>query len=120
MNQSNDRCQTCSGTGEAATENGVVDCPDCGGAGQLPTRGVRVQWRAADIQRTIGRGRTVENEHVKWLLDELHVARGALTEVIALSHDARDEDNISKKIRFIANRALGLYEVARVNPSADS
>ena len=111
MSNTNKRCETCRGTGEAATEYGIADCPDCGGSGDLPSRNVRVGWLAADIERSLARGRPVDTEHVRWLLDELRLARAALTEVIALAHDTRDEDNISRKIRFTANRALGLYDV---------
>ncbi len=106
-----EQCQSCLGTGEAATDYGVVDCPDCGGAGTLPPRSVQVKWRAADIERSLEAGRAIEPQHVKWLLAELRASRGALTEIIALSHDAQDEDQIGLRIRFIANRALGLYEV---------
>ncbi len=111
------RCQTCLGSGEAATDYGIVDCPDCGGAGTLPSRAVRTRWRAADLQRALEAGKPIEPQHVRWLLDELRSARGALTEIIALCHDVNDPDNISMKIRFTANRALGLYEV---RPNYDS
>jgi len=55
--------------------------------------------------------RSVDPEHVRWLLAELRTARSALTEIIALAHDSEDRDGIALKIRFLANRALGLYEV---------
>lgn len=99
------------GTGEAPTDYGVVDCPDCGGAGVLPTRGVLVEWRARDIERALNADRAVSAEDVRWLVAELRAARTSLTEIIALAHDANDPDSIAVKIRFAANRALGIYEV---------
>jgi hypothetical protein len=51
---------------------------------------------------------------VRWLLAELRSARSALHEIIALAHDSLDQDAIGLKIRFTANRALGLYEVKPV------
>jgi hypothetical protein len=72
---------------------------------------VRVEWRARDIERAVQAGETVEGTHVRWLLAELREARSALTEIIALAHDSADQDAIGLKIRFTANRALGLYDV---------
>jgi hypothetical protein len=104
-------CQSCFGSGEAATDFGVVDCPDCGGAGFLPSKNVLIDWRARDIEQALARGRAAEASDVHFLLSELRSARKALTEIIALAHDAQDPDLIAQRIRFAANRALGLYEV---------
>ena len=111
------RCASCFGTGEAPSDYGIVDCPDCGGAGYLPTKNVLVEWRARDIERAVERGATAEAADVRWLLTELRSARAALTEIIALAHDAQDPDAIALRIRFAANRALGVYEVV---PAADA
>ena len=54
---------------------------------------------------------TLENDDARWLVSELRAARGALTEIIALAHDINDPDAISQRIRFVANRALGLYQI---------
>lgn len=105
-----ERCKTCMGSGEAATEYGVMDCPDCGGFGTLPPRSERTAWRVSDIERAIQAGRAIEAEHVRWALNELRQARGALREIIALAHDTGDDDSIGLRIRFTANRALGLYD----------
>jgi hypothetical protein len=35
-----------------------------------------------------------------------------LTEVITLADDATDSESMTVRIRFAANRALGLYEVS--------
>ena len=105
-------CMSCYGTGEAATSGGPSDCPDCGGAGVLPTRGVLIEWRARDVERAHGSGDDEAATHVRWLLAELRSARRALNEIIALAHDLDDDrDRIAQRIRFAANRALGTYDV---------
>jgi hypothetical protein len=107
------RCESCLGTGETPTDYGVVDCPDCGGSGVLPTRNVLVEWRVRDIERALTNERPISPEDLRWLMAELRNARSALTDIIALAHDANDPDSIALKIRFAANRALGMYEVTR-------
>ena len=102
---------TCFGTGEAATNTGPSDCPDCGGSGVLPSRGVLVEWRARDVERAYAKGDDESAMHVRWLLAELRNARRALNEIIALAHDVDDKDRIAQRIRFVANRALGTYEL---------
>jgi hypothetical protein len=104
-------CMTCYGTGEAPTNVGPADCPDCGGSGILPSRGVLVEWRARDVERAHARGDDESAVHVRWLLAELRSARRALNEIIALAHDVDDQDRIAQRIRFVANRALGTYEI---------
>ena len=113
------RCGSCFGTGEAPSDYGIRDCPDCGGAGHLPTKNVLIDWRARDIERAVERGASAEPADVRWLLAELRSARRALTEIIALAHDAQDPDAIALRIRFAANRALGVYEV-EPEPDGDS
>jgi hypothetical protein len=103
------------GSGEMPSDFGVVDCPDCGGGGILPPEGVRIEWRAADILRAAQGDKPVAPEHARWLFEELRKARVALTEIIALAHDAPADDSIALKIRFAANRALGLYEFKRID-----
>jgi hypothetical protein len=68
---------------------------------------VLVEWRTRDIERALLAGNTAAAPDAQWLIDELRKARGALTEIISLAHDG--EDAVSGKIRFAANRALGLY-----------
>lgn len=101
-------------TGEMPSDYGIVDCPDCGGAGTLPPEGVRIEWRAADILREAQTGAKIDAEHARWLVNELKKARVALLEIIALAHDAPHDDSIALGIRFAANRALGLYEFRRL------
>ena len=104
-------CQSCMGSGEAASDFGPVDCADCGGAGFLPSKSVLVDWRSRDIEHALARGREVREADVRFLLSELRAARAALIDVVALAHDAQDPDAIAPRIRFTANRALGLYEI---------
>lgn len=113
------KCQSCLGSGDWPTDYGTVDCPECGGSGILPSRNVLVDWRSRDIERAVGVGRSASAEDVTWLLAELRSARAALTEIIALAHDADDADGIGVRIRFAANRALGLYET-RAMPATSS
>lgn len=89
-----------------------MDCPDCGGAGHLPSRSVLIDWRSRDLERALASGRSPGPADVTWLLAELRIARAALTDIVALAHDVEDETSIAVRIRFAANRALGLYEPA--------
>ena len=114
------RCVSCLGSGEAPSDYGIVDCPDCGGAGYLPTKNVLVEWRARDIERAVERGNSAAEADVRWLLTELRNARAALTEIIALAHDAQDPDAIAQRIRFAAIRALGVYESAPASAGSDA
>ena len=106
------KCVSCNGTGEMVRESGPVDCPDCGGTGQLPSRGTLVEWRARDIDRAANAGRAPTVEDARWLVSELRTARQALTQIISLAHDIDDTDAIAVRIRFAANKALGLYDTA--------
>lgn len=104
-------CSSCNGSGEVPTDYGSVDCPDCGGAGFLPSHHVLVDWRTRDLERSLGRGNQPEAADVLWMLAELRRARAALTEVVSLAHDIDDASPIGSRIRFVANRALGLWDV---------
>jgi hypothetical protein len=103
-------CATCHGTGEMPTEFGPADCPDCGGAGFLPSAAVLVDWRARDIERALSSSTPPDAADVRWLLAQVRVARTALTEIVALAHDVQDPDSIAVRIRITAHRALGMHE----------
>jgi hypothetical protein len=75
---------------------------------------VLIDWRSRDLERAISRGTTPEAADLRWLLAEMRHARAALTEIIALAHDIADDDAIGQRVRFVANRALGLYEVGQL------
>lgn len=100
---------SCAGSGELPTDYGLRDCPDCGGSGQLPSRAVLTDWRARDLQRRLASEHTIGQADAAWLLDELASARTALTAIIALAHDVRDEDQLALRIRMVASEAIGLY-----------
>lgn len=104
-------CSSCLGSGEMPSDYGSADCPDCGGAGYLPSRHVLTDWRARDIERSLARRDSQEVEDLKWTVAEMRIARAALVEIVALAHDVQDNDVIAQRIRFVANRALGLYEI---------
>jgi hypothetical protein len=105
-----EQCKSCHGSGELGSEFGPGKCPDCGGAGYLPSPHVLVEWRARDIERAhAGAGGSTGGD-VRWLLAELRRSRDALTEIAALALEL-DENPISSRIRFAANQALRLYEV---------
>jgi len=114
------KCESCFGSGALPTDFGMVDCPDCGGAGSLPSKAVLVEWRTRDIERALIAGQPPAPVDVRWLIDELRLARSALTDVISLAHDATDPESIAVKIRFAANRALGLYATSSEHDLARS
>jgi DNA-directed RNA polymerase subunit RPC12/RpoP len=105
------RCVSCWGTGEHPSDLGSVDCPDCGGSGLLPSRAVLIDWRSRDIERAHAGDDSALAADLRWLIAELRAARSALGEIIALAHDVDDDDRIAQRIRFVANRALGTYDV---------
>jgi hypothetical protein len=84
----------------------------------LPARNVLVDWRARDIERAAALGQALQAADVRWLVAELRTARAALLEVVALAHDVTDPDGIAQRIRYAANRALGLYEVTSLGTPA--
>ena len=101
-------CETCYGEGQIPTDEGLASCPDCGGAGTLPSPDTHVEWRLREIERAFGSGVTEVAEAVRWLAFELRRARGALTEIITVS-DELQETPERARLRFVANRALSLY-----------
>jgi hypothetical protein len=106
-----EQCQSCLGSGEVGSEFGPGSCPDCGGAGFLPSPYVLVEWRARDIELGNGTGAHSSARDIRWLLAELRRARSALTEINSLANELDDDGGISTRIRFTANQALRLYDV---------
>jgi hypothetical protein len=105
-----DKCGTCYGEGRLPTDEGMVECPDCGGAGTLPPKETLIEWRLRQIESVHElRGDDTAND-VRWLAFELRRARAALTELLSLAEELGDA-GAGPRIRFVANRALGLYEV---------
>jgi hypothetical protein len=105
------RCQSCQGTGEVGSDFGPASCPDCGGAGYLPSPHALVEWRARDIELAHANGTTAVARDVRFLLAELRRARDALTEISALSHELDDANPVAARLRYTVNQALRLYEI---------
>ena len=78
-----------------------------------------MEWRASDIERAYAGSREAVSSDVRWLLTELRTARNALNEIVALAHDVTDENAIALRIRFVANRALGLYSATHSAPISE-
>jgi hypothetical protein len=112
------KCSSCHGVGEVGSEAGPVACPDCGGAGMLPSRATLIEWRARDIERSHSSTEAQSSIDIRWLVSEVRRARAALTDVVALAHEL-DDQPLASSIRLVANDALGLYEPIS-QPSRDS
>lgn len=104
------KCASCYGQGEVPTDLGSLACPDCGGTGVLPPHDVLVEWRLRAIEKAHGEPPGETAQDVRWLAFELRRSRAALVQVLALGHDLSDEDPIARRIRFVANEALGVYQ----------
>lgn len=100
-------CEGCMGTGEYASDFGVVDCPDCGGAGYVPSRKRVIERRLRELERANDGGLKIKSADVKWLLAELKRSRDALQKVAALAHDAAQDPQIGTQIEVLVDAALG-------------
>jgi len=107
------KCETCYGEGRVPTDEGLVLCPDCGGAGQLPHHDTLVEWRLREIERVHGSSGGEAAQDIEWLAFELRRAREALRELLALT-DEIAENETRLRMRFLASRTLGLYEIVPV------
>jgi hypothetical protein len=76
----------------------------------LPHHDTLVEWRLREIERAHGSRDDEVAKDIKWLAFELRRSREALTELLALTEEV-DEPAVLTRMRFIANRALGLYSV---------
>jgi len=79
----------------------------------LPHPYTLVEWRLREIEQRHGSQSSETAKAMQWLAFELRRAREALTELLALS-DELDESPARSRMRFIANRALSLYDVTAV------
>ena len=102
-------CLTCYGSGETSTGMGLCACPDCGGTGSLPPRDVLVEWRLRAIEKSYSQLQSDASTDVAWLAFELRRARDVLLKIMALAQDDAGGAEL-KRIRFLANDALGTYD----------
>ena len=103
-------CGTCYGDGLLPTDQGPVDCPDCGGAGALPSPGTLTEWRLRQIESVHAQRSGEAASDIRWLAFELRCARDALTEILTLADEVKDSA-AAARIRFVANRAVRMYEI---------
>jgi hypothetical protein len=111
------RCETCYGSGEIPTDEGLITCPDCGGTGTLASPATLVEWRLRAIERAHDGRSDDAAMDARWLAFEVRRARGALTELIAIIDDL-DDTPVRTRMLFVANEALHLYQPVRVRPAA--
>jgi len=104
------RCATCHGAGEIGTDNGPTVCPDCFGEGRQLDSLERTEWRLRDIERA----NQAPSEHaveIRWLVFELRRTREALLQILSRCQDDAAAGGLAQELQFLANRALGLYEI---------
>jgi hypothetical protein len=100
-------CEGCMGTGEYASDYGMVDCPDCSGAGFVPSRKRVTERRLRELERAHEGGLKLTPIDIKWLIAELKRSREVLQKVVALAHDAGTDPAIATRIEVMAETALG-------------
>jgi hypothetical protein len=105
-----ERCASCHGAGEIGTDNGPSVCPDCFGEGRQMDSLERTEWRLRDIERAHQAPSEVAVE-VRWLIFELRRTREALLQILSRCQDDSATEGLAAEIQFLANRALGLYEI---------
>ncbi len=111
MNEREDRCATCYGSGELVTDQGALVCPDCFGDGKSLGRGAKIEWRLRELDRVYAGGTRDADADVKWLLHEVRSCRDALVRILTLCGDAAEDDELAQRIKFLANQSLGIYAV---------
>ena len=105
------QCTTCHGTGDIGTDNGPAVCHDCFGEGRQLDSLERTEWRLRDIERAHQGTTLVADSEIRWLVFELRRTREALLHILSRSQDENAPDGLGAEVQFLANRALGLYEI---------
>ncbi len=97
-----------------------MDCPDCGGAGTLPSHGTLIEWRLRQIESAHAQRSDEAARDIRWLAFEMRRARDALTEILTLA-DELEDSAAAARIRFVANRTVRMYEItpAGADPSPE-
>jgi len=107
-------CASCFGKGTQFRDMGPEPCPDCCGLGKLPSASVLRERRLRELEK-IYEGRTEQSQDVRWLISEVRRSHHALIQILGASLDAAEDDDVAKKIAFLANDVLGLYRPRPVN-----
>ena len=106
-----EKCATCQGQGEVSGITGPVDCPDCGGLGQLPSALTLTERRLRELEGAYARqGGQVELD-IRWLVDQVRRSRHVLVQILAAGQDAEPQDALASRVHFLANGVLGMYPV---------
>lgn len=108
------------GTGEYPSDYGVVDCPDCGGAGYVLSRKLVIERRLREMERAHDGGLKLKSNDIRWLLTEFKRSRDALRKVAALAHDASQDATVATQIEVVAETALGEVNRRRVDDGSDA
>jgi hypothetical protein len=105
------KCSTCYGAGEIGSEFGPQVCPDCAGLGSQIDPSVLIERRLRDIEGLKLESQPLHETDVRWLVFEVRRSRDALVRILSRLQDAEDDDVMAKEAKFIANQALGFYDV---------
>lgn len=108
MAEDKEKCATCYGEGCVSSERGPKDCPDCLGMGMLPSATVLTERRLRELEKSYSERGGEEGRDVGWLVGEVRRAHHVLLQILAASQDA-DEDDTSKRIKYLANDVLAIY-----------
>ena len=109
---SQETCLTCLGAGEISSERGIARCPDCDGTGKVGDIYLRTEHQIREIEMRASRLTGEAAQDLAWLVGELRRSRRALMNVLTAAQDAQASDELNARIRFVANEALKIYQVA--------
>jgi hypothetical protein len=102
------------------TDNGPTVCHDCFGEGRQLDSLERTEWRLRDIERAHQGTTQAADGEIRWLIFELRRTREALLHILSRSQDDSVIDGLGAEIQFLANRALGLYEIGPAEAAVSS
>lgn len=75
----------------------------------LPSHGTLIEWRLRQIESAHAQRNDEAARDIRWLAFEMRRARDALTEILTLADEL--EEPAAARIRFVANRAVRMYEI---------
>jgi hypothetical protein len=106
--QNGQKCHDCNGEGAIFRDFGPEACTSCFGLGELPPASVLCERRLRELESAYTKpGET--GQDVRWLIGEVRRAHHALLQILAASQDLSSDDDLAKRIRFLANDVLGVY-----------